>query len=73
MLLIDKKKTQEMLDRTCGDWADSWTWTIVNTTIDREGVYDGTVEELEAVRTQLAKIINAMKSNRNEITELEQE
>lgn len=73
MYSIDKKKTQEMLDKTCKGWADSWTWDIVNTTIDREGDVDGTIEELEWLQTQLAKITNAMKSNWNEITEPEQE
>jgi len=72
-LLIDKAKTQEMLDKTCIGWDETWTWSIVNTTVDQEGVYEGTVEELEALRGQLARIIKAIKENKDVITKLEQE
>ena len=68
MTLIDKAKTNEILNESCCGWDDTWTWSIINTTIDQEGVYEGTVEELVYIQMQLGRCIAAMKRNKDKIT-----
>ena len=68
LLLINKAKTREVLNKSCYGWDGTWTWSIINTTIDREGVYEGTIEELEDVKTQLNACIRAIKRNKDKVT-----
>ena len=66
--LIDKRKTNEMLNNSCCGWDGTWTWDIIRKTMSENPDYNGTIEELEYIQAQLCGCINAMKRNKDGIT-----
>jgi len=66
--LIDKRKTQEVLNESCCGWDETWTWDIIRKTINEEITWNGTIEELEYINTQLNVCIRAIKRNKDKVT-----
>ena len=67
MELIDKAKTVKMLNGKVAGWDGGFCWSIILTSIDRYSYHEDTLEELDNIRGDLTKCINAMKRNKDEI------
>lgn len=70
-LYLDKTKTHKLLDEKVSGWDMDAPWNIVNEAIYRFGDYECSIEYMEDIANQLNKCIQAIKSNKEQVTTTE--